>query len=84
MSRKDEISPLKAWLIVLASLIDDILVLGIVFLALRLFHVRITWWLIAVIGLAMVTNMIAAGFAGAVFWTAGGGLSTTAAKCVTA
>jgi membrane-bound serine protease (ClpP class) len=53
MSRKGEISNFKAWLLVFASLIDDILVLALVFLALRLFHVKITWSLLLVIGLAM-------------------------------
>lgn len=54
MAKKGEISAMKAWLIVLASLIDDVAVLVLIFLGLWIFHVKITWWLILVIGLAMV------------------------------
>jgi membrane protein implicated in regulation of membrane protease activity len=54
MLRKDETSQLKAWLLVLASLIDDAVVLALVFLGLWYFHVKITWVLILVIALAMV------------------------------
>lgn len=54
MVKKSEISVLKAWLIVLVSLLDDAVVLTLVFLGLWLFHVKITWTLILVIGLVMV------------------------------
>jgi membrane-bound serine protease (ClpP class) len=54
MQKKGEISLLKAWLIVLASLLDDALVLALVFLGLWYFHVRVTWIIILVIALAMV------------------------------
>jgi membrane-bound serine protease (ClpP class) len=49
MNKKGEISTLKAWLIVLASLLDDAVVLGLVFLGLWYFHVKITLALILVI-----------------------------------
>ena len=54
MTKKSEISVLKAWLIVLVSLLDDALVLALIFLGLWLFHVKINWVLILVIGLVMV------------------------------
>lgn len=43
----------KAWLLVLASLIDDALVLVLVFLGLWYFHVKITWQIILVIVLGI-------------------------------
>ncbi|MGD1118673.1 MAG: NfeD family protein [Dehalococcoidales bacterium] len=54
MNKKGELSALKAWLLVLASLIDDALVLALVFLALWYFHVKITWPLILIIAVIMV------------------------------
>jgi membrane-bound ClpP family serine protease len=51
---KGELSNLKAWLIVLASLLDDAALLVLIFLALRFFHVKITWPIILVAGLAVV------------------------------
>ena len=54
MDKKSEMSTLRAWLIVLASLIDDAVVLALVFLSLWLFHIKITWLLLLVIGLATV------------------------------
>jgi membrane-bound serine protease (ClpP class) len=54
MQKKNETSLLKAWLFVLASLVDDALVLVLVFLALWYFHVRITWTIIMVIAVAMI------------------------------
>jgi membrane-bound ClpP family serine protease len=48
-------SNLKAWLLALASLIDDILLLVILFVALKLFRVEITWAII----LAVVAVVIA-------------------------
>lgn len=44
----------KAWLMVLFSLLDDIIVLVLIILGLWYFHVEITWPLALVIGLAMV------------------------------
>ena len=54
MNKKGEISALKAWLMVLASLIDDAAVLVLIFLGLWFFHVKITWPLILVIAVVMV------------------------------
>jgi membrane-bound serine protease (ClpP class) len=54
MTGKGEISSLKAWLIVMVSLLDDAVVLALVFLGLWLFHVKITWTIILIIGLAMI------------------------------
>ena len=54
MSEKGEISTLKAWLIVLASFIDDAAILALIFLGLWYFHVKITWTIILVVGLFMV------------------------------
>lgn len=53
MAKKNDTSALRAWLLVLASLIDDALVLTLVFIGLWYFHVRITWQIILVIVLAM-------------------------------
>lgn len=47
MDKKGEISTLKAWLIVLASLLDDAAVLVLIFLGLWFFHVPITWPVVA-------------------------------------
>ncbi len=55
MNKKGEISVLKAWLIVVASLLDDAAVLVLIFLGLRFFHVEITWPIILVVALAIVT-----------------------------
>jgi membrane-bound ClpP family serine protease len=54
MDKKGELSLLKAWLIVAASLIDDVLILAFIFLGLWLFHVEITWPLILIVILIMV------------------------------
>jgi len=54
MNKKGEISVLKAWLIVVASLIDDAAVLALIFLGLWYFHVKITWAIILVVALAVV------------------------------
>ena len=51
----DKISNLKAWLLALASLLDDILLLVILFLVLKLLHVKITWEII----LAVIAVIIA-------------------------
>jgi len=53
MNKKGEISALKAWLMVLASLIDDIVVLVLIFLGLWYFHVKVTWPLILLIAVIM-------------------------------
>jgi len=54
MNKKDEISALKAWLMVLASLADDAAVLVLIFLGLWYFHVKITWPLILLVAVVMV------------------------------
>ena len=54
MNKKGEISVRKAWLIVLASLIDDAVVLALIFLGLWLFHIEITWWIILIVAVAIV------------------------------
>jgi len=54
MNKKGEISALKAWLIVVASLLDDAAVLALLFLGLWFFHVKITWTIILVVALAVV------------------------------
>ena len=53
MNKKGEISALKAWLMVLASLADDVAVLVLIFLGLWYFHVKITWPLIVLIAVIM-------------------------------
>jgi membrane-bound ClpP family serine protease len=58
MAGKDEVSALKTWLLVLASMIDDILILGLVFLLLWIFHVKITWPLILAAVLAIIVFAI--------------------------
>ena len=54
MTKKSETSVMKAWLIVLVSLLDDAAVLALIFLGLWFFHVKITWTIILVIGLVIV------------------------------
>jgi membrane-bound serine protease (ClpP class) len=58
MGKKGEISVLKAWLIVMASLIDDAIVLALIFVGLWLFHVKITWVLILIVALVMVAFVL--------------------------
>jgi membrane-bound ClpP family serine protease len=43
MNKKNEMSLWQAWLIVAASLLDDVIILALVFLGLWAFHVKITW-----------------------------------------
>jgi membrane-bound ClpP family serine protease len=54
MNDRHEISTLKAWLLVLASLLDEAILLALIFLALRLFHVDITWPIILVVVLVII------------------------------
>jgi membrane-bound ClpP family serine protease len=54
MNKKGEISTLKAWLIVLASLLDDAAVLALIFLGLWFFHVKITWVIILIVVVVVV------------------------------
>jgi membrane-bound serine protease (ClpP class) len=53
MANKDEISNRKAWLMVLASLLDDAALLVLLFLALWYFHVKITWEIILAVVLVV-------------------------------
>jgi membrane-bound ClpP family serine protease len=53
MTEKREISTKKAWLIVLVSLIDDIVILAVVILALWYFKVTLPLWAMILIGLAL-------------------------------
>ena len=54
MNKKGEISVRKAWLIVLLSLLDDVVVLALIFLGLWFFNVKITWWIILIVAVAIV------------------------------
>ena len=54
MNKKGEVSTAKAWLMVLASLIDDAVVLALVFLGLWLFHVKITLVLILTLAAGII------------------------------
>jgi membrane protein implicated in regulation of membrane protease activity len=54
VAKKDELSTLKAWLLVLSSLLDEAVLLVLIFLALRYFHIKITWPVILAAGLAVV------------------------------
>ena len=58
MNKKGEVSVRKAWLIVLASLIDDAVVLALIFLGLWFFRVEITWWIILVVMVAIVAFIL--------------------------
>lgn len=55
MVKEGEISKRKAWIIVLVSLIDDVIVLVLVFGALWYFKVRIPLWGMIAIGLVLGT-----------------------------
>ncbi len=54
MNKKREIFSLKVWLWVLASLVDEVVVLALIFLGLWFFHVEITWWLVVIVVAVMV------------------------------
>jgi membrane-bound ClpP family serine protease len=53
MTKKGEISTKKAWLLILVSLIDDIVILAVVGLALWYFKVELPLWAMIAIGLAL-------------------------------
>ena len=53
MTKKGEISTRKAWLIILISLIDDIIILAVVIGLLWYFKVRLPLWVMIAIGLAL-------------------------------
>ena len=54
MTDKSEISKKKAWLIILVSLVDDIVILAVIGLALWYFKVSFPLWAWIVIGLVLV------------------------------
>jgi membrane-bound ClpP family serine protease len=54
MAKKRDFAGLKAWLLALASLIDDVVLLVLLFVILRLFHIEITWPVILFVLLAVV------------------------------
>ena len=54
MSNSGKISTLKAWLLVLVSLVDEAILLVLIFLGLKFFHVAITWPLILVVALVVI------------------------------
>ena len=53
MTKKGETSAMKAWLIVMVALLDEVAVLAIVFLALWYFRVPIPVWAMVIIGLVL-------------------------------
>ena len=53
MTKKHEISTRKAWLIVLVSLIDDVIILAVIILAFWYFKVKLPLWGMIAIGLAL-------------------------------
>ncbi len=53
MTEKREISTKKAWLIILVSLVDDIIILAVIILALWYFKVEIPLWAMILIGLVL-------------------------------
>jgi membrane-bound serine protease (ClpP class) len=55
MTEKSEISTKKAWLIILVSLIDDIIILAVVIGVLWYFKVKLPIWAMIFIGLALGT-----------------------------
>lgn len=52
MNHNTGISRRKAWLISLASMLDEVALLALVFLALKLFHIELTWPVILSVSLA--------------------------------
>ena len=53
ITEKGEISKKKAWIIIMVSLIDDIIILVLIGLAVWYFKVKLSLWVWAVIGLAL-------------------------------
>jgi membrane-bound ClpP family serine protease len=53
MTEKREISTRKAWLIILVSLIDDVVILVVIGLALWYFKVKLQLWAMVALGLAL-------------------------------
>lgn len=55
MKEKKKKSEMKIWVLVLISLIDDVLIVAVVILALWYFKVKLPWWAITIITLALGT-----------------------------
>ena len=53
MTEKGEISKKKAWVIILVSLIDDVIILVLIGLAVWYFEVKLSLWVWIVVGLAL-------------------------------
>ncbi len=53
MTEKTKKSEMKVWILVLVSLIDDVLIVAVVILALWYFKVKLPWWAIILITLAL-------------------------------
>lgn len=62
MHERRELSALKAWLLLLASLIDDAVVLALILLGLVYFHVKITWLIILAIVLFIAAFIVVTHF----------------------
>jgi membrane-bound serine protease (ClpP class) len=58
MNNRGQISAFKAWLLVLASLLDDAALLVLLFLGLKFFHVKITWAIILAVIVVVVIFFI--------------------------
>jgi membrane-bound ClpP family serine protease len=58
MAKKGEMSLLKAWLIVAASLLDDAIILLLILLGLWAFHVQITWPVILVVAVVIIVFIV--------------------------
>jgi membrane-bound ClpP family serine protease len=54
VTEKRDTSGLKAWWLALASLIDDVLFLVILFVVLKFFHIKITWEIILTVVASVV------------------------------
>ena len=58
MVKKGEMSLLQAWLIVAASLLDDAIILLLIFLGLWAFHVKITWPVIVAVAVVIIAFIV--------------------------
>jgi membrane-bound ClpP family serine protease len=53
VSSDQKMTLFRAWLIVMASFLDDVLIFGLIFLGLWLFHVKITWVIFVIVAVIM-------------------------------
>jgi membrane-bound ClpP family serine protease len=58
VNKKGEMSLWQAWLIIAASLLDDAIVLALIFLGLWAFHVKITWPIIVAVAAAITAFIL--------------------------